>query len=406
MAVALTLRSTFKFIMCGLETAIPYTPHLISKPFMKLVPLLFFLPLAGYAAAPRPVADAEHKVIYRQAGQYSAFPRFYQLSDGSLHVRFGARVTSSHIEPRSETKQFISRDGGRTWRSTEQDLTNPTWATGPSKPGRLVDPNAHAWRYVDASRRAEFEQQGIEVRDSPDGRVAYAYGCYVRTSEDYGASWQESEIAVPPKGLIMAFLGPATDLRLDADTLLCAVYGRPTANFRFYESWLLRSEDDGANWDFLTIAADPEEKRSFGETSIAQAANGDIVAMMRTEPALGTKMWMAYSKDRGKTWSKAVETPLHGHPPHLLTLRDGTMLCTYGFRDDPIGIRAALSRDNGRTWLEEDIVSLRADGAGRPGDNGYPLSTELEDGTLVSVYYITRDGITGVEATRWQNPWN
>ena len=46
-----------------------------------------------------------------------------------------------------------------------------------------------------------------------------------------------------------------------------------------------------------------------------------------------------------------------------------------------------------------------ADGSGRRGDNGYPISTELADGTLVSVYYLTRDGITGVEATRWKAPW-
>ncbi|MDA0347316.1 MAG: sialidase family protein [Verrucomicrobia bacterium] len=372
---------------------------------MKIAWSFLFFPLIAFAMEPRSVPEAEHVVIYRQAGQYSAFPRLFKLPDGTLHVHFRARVTSSHLEPRSETKQFVSKDGGRTWQPTDQDAVDPTWATGPSKPGRLVDANAHAWRYVEASRREEFEKQGIEVRDSPDGRVTYAYGCYVRTSEDNGATWKEREIPVPPKGLIMSFIGPATDLRLDANTLLCSVYGRPTANIRFYETWLLRSENDGRTWDFLTVAADPEKKRSFGETSIEQAANGDIVAMMRTEPALGTKMWTAHSTDRGKTWSKATETNLHGHPPHLLTLRDGTMICTYGYRDEPIGIRTALSRDNGRTWLEKDIVSLRADGSSRGGDNGYPISAELADGSLVSVYYITREGITGVEATRWQNPW-
>ncbi len=357
------------------------------------------------AEEPRPIPNPEHVAIYRQVGQYSAFPRLFKLADDTLHVQFGARVTSSHLEPRSERKRFRSLDGGRTWQPTEDDAMDPTWATGPSQPGRLVDANAHAWRYVEPERREEFESKGIEVRNSPDGRVTYAYGCYVRTSEDNGATWSQREIPVPTQGLIMSFLGPATDLRLDSRTLLCSVYGRPVANLRFYESWLLRSEDDGASWEFVTVAADPDRKRSFGETSIEAAANGDIVAMMRTEPALGTKMWTTRSADQGRNWSTPTETPLHGHPPHLLRLQDGSLLCTYGFRDPPIGIRAALSRDHGRTWQEEDIVSLRSDGSGRPGDNGYPLSVELSDGTLVSVYYITRDGITGVEATRWQNPW-
>lgn len=374
---------------------------------MKTILTILILPIIISLGAqhPRSLTSSEHTVIYRNQDQYSAFPRLYQLPDGTLHVMFRARVTSSHVEPRADTKRFISKDGGQTWQATEDDALNPKWASGPTKPGRLVDANAHAWRYVAADRRDEFERQGIEVRNSPDGRVTYAYGCYVRISEDNGITWTQRDIDVPKKGLIMSFLGPATDLRLDANTILCSVYGRPTANFRFYESWLLRSEDDGNTWNFLTVAADPEQKRSFGETSIEEAANGDIVAMMRTEPALGTKMWTAHSTDRGKTWSKAVETNLHGHPPHLLTLSDGNMLCAYGFRDEPIGIRAALSRDNGRTWLEEDIVSLRSDGSGRPSDNGYPLTVELEDGSLVSVYYITRDGITGIEATRWENPW-
>lgn len=354
---------------------------------------------------PRAVEGATHIVIHRQAGQYSAFPILYQLPDESrtLYVHFGAGVTSSHLEPRREPMNFLSTDGGRTWMKTPRTEPNPAWA---SAPGRLVEPDAHAWRYVDASRRAEFEARGIEVRNSPDGRVTYAYGCFVRTSADGGATWQQREIDVPAKGLIMGYHDPATYVRLDARTILRAVYGRPTANVRFYEAWLLRSEDDGATWSFLTLAADPAKKRSFGETAIVAAANGDIVAMMRTEPALGTKMWTAHSSDRGKTWSPAVETPLHGHPAHLLRLRDGTLLCTYGFRDDPIGIRAAFSHDHGRTWPVNEIVSLRADGSGRPGDNGYPISTELADGTLLSVYYLTRDGITGVEATRWKTPRN
>ncbi len=363
------------------------------------------------AATPPPtpllVRGAEHVVIHRQAGVYSAFPILYVLPDEfrTLYVHFGAGVTSSHLEPRRDPMNFISADGGRTWEKTTRREPNPAWATGPTRPGRLVEPDAHAWRYVDASRRAEFEARGIEVRNSPDGRVTYAYGCYVRTSEDGGATWEKRELEVPAKGLIMTYHDSASYVRLDARTILRAVYGRPTANIRFYEVWLLRSEDDGATWNFLPLAADPEKKRSFGETALAQAANGDLVAMMRTEPALGSKMWLTRSADRGKTWTKPLETPLHGHPAHLLRWRDGTLLCTYGFRDEPIGIRAALSRDHGVTWREKDIVSLRHDGSGRPGDNGYPLSAELPDGTLVSVYYLTRDGVTGVEATRWKNPW-
>jgi hypothetical protein len=371
---------------------------------MKAATLLCLLPLVAFAATPPQVPGVEHVVIHRQAGVYSAFPTLYQLPDEfrTLTVHFGAGVTSSHVEPRREPMNFISTDGGRTWEKSSRRESNPTWA---STPGRLVVPDAHGWRYVESSRRAEFESPGIEVRNSPDGRVTYAYDCFLRTSEDGGVTWKDRDLDVPAKGLIMSYHDPATYLRLDLRTILRVVYGRPVANVRFYETWLMRSVDDGATWDFLTLAADPEKKQSFGETALVQAANGDLVAMMRTEPALGTRMWTTRSTDRGKTWTKPSETPLLGHPAHLLRLRDGTLLCTYGFRDEPIGIRAAFSRDDGRTWPEDEIVSLRADGSGRPGDNGYPISTELADGTIVSVYYLTRNGVTGVEATRWKSAW-
>ena len=372
---------------------------------LRLIPSAITLALAlstVRGAPPPPVPGAEHIVIQRQAGVWSSFPIIYQLPDEfrTLCVQFGARMTASHVEPRSERMNFVSTDGGRTWQKSPRAAPNPAWATGPSRPGRLVVADAHGWRYVEASRRSEFEARGIEVRNSPDGRVTYAYGCYVRTSDDGGATWQQREIEVPAKGLIMTYHDPASYVRLDARTILRAVYGKPLANIRHYEVWLLRSEDDGATWNFSTLAADPDRKRSFGETALVQAGNGDLVAMMRTEPMLGSKMWSTRSADRGRTWSKPVESPLHGHPAHLLRLRDATLLCTYGFRDAPIGIRAAFSHDHGRTWPENEIVALRADGSST--DSGYPISTELADGTLVTVYYLTRDGITGVEVTRWQ----
>ncbi len=383
----------------------------LPRPWWCLAGALLLGPLGSAAAdsapaAPLPlVPGAEHVVIQRRAGVWSSFPIIYQLPDErrTLSVQFGARVTASHVEPRSERMNFVSTDGGRTWRKSPRPEPNPAWSTGPSHPGRLVVADAHGWRYVAKERRGEFEARGIEVRNSPDGRVTYAYGCYARTSEDGGATWQQREIEVPAKGLIMTYHDPASYLRLDARTVLRAVYGKPVANVRHYEVWLLRSDDDGATWAFSTLAADPDRKRSFGETALVQAANGDLVAMMRTEPALGSRMWTTRSADRGRTWSKPVESPLLGHPAHLLRLRDGSLLCTYGHRNAPIGIRATVSHDHGRTWPENKIVALRTDGAST--DSGYPISTELPDGTLVSVYYITRDGITGVEVTRWANPW-
>ena len=38
-------------------------------------------------------------------------------------------------------------------------------------------------------------------------------------------------------------------------------------------------------------------------------------------------------------------------------------------------------------------------------DLGYPLSVQLADDSIFTVYYMTIGGITHVAATRWQLPW-
>jgi hypothetical protein len=60
-----------------------------------------------------------------------------------------------------------------------------------------------------------------------------------------------------------------------------------------------------------------------------------------------------------------------------------------------------VSRDQGDTWDIEREIVMRDDGGSR--DLGYPSSTQLADGRVVTVYYIHGvDGIRHIAATRWQ----
>ena len=70
-------------------------------------------------------------------------------------------------------------------------------------------------------------------------------------------------------------------------------------------------------------------------------------------------------------------------PSHLLRLRDGRLLMTYGYRRAPFGNLARISEDHGRTWSAALVIS--DDGAG--SDLGYPSTVELADGQLVTVWY-------------------
>src|SRR5439155_22257192 len=86
--------------------------------------------------------------------------------------------------------------------------------------------------------------------------------------------------------------------------------------------------------------------------------------------------------------SRPRSTGMGGYPSHLLRLRDGRLLMTYGHRRRPLGNQARVSRDHGRTWSEPLILS----DDGTSTDLGYPSTVQLEDGRLLTVWYEVRKG--------------
>lgn len=118
--------------------------------------------------------------------------------------------------------------------------------------------------------------------------------------------------------------------------------------------------------------------------------DGRIICHIRVQQALHDEertftLYQSESVDGGRTWTKPV--PLldrcGGAPGHLLLLSSGVLISTYGYRLAPFGIRVMVSRDLGRTW-ETDLVLCD----GFPtGDLGYPATVELQDGSLLTVFY-------------------
>jgi hypothetical protein len=109
------------------------------------------------------------------------------------------------------------------------------------------------------------------------------------------------------------------------------------------------------------------------------------------------------SMDCGATWSMPVATSTWGRPPHLLTVADGCLLCTYGYRRGPFGIRARFSADYGATWEIAQEVVLRDDLSGP--DLGYPATLEVKAGRFVTTFYAADDaGVSGIEGIFWNAP--
>jgi hypothetical protein len=81
-------------------------------------------------------------------------------------------------------------------------------------------------------------------------------------------------------------------------------------------------------------------------------------------------------------------------------LQDGRVLATYGHRRPPFGVRACLSEDEGETWDVANEKVIRDDGLDR--DMGYPSSEQLDDGSILTVYYWhEEDQIRHLVSSRW-----
>ena len=150
----------------------------------------------------------------------------------------------------------------------------------------------------------------------------------------------------------------------------------------------------------------------FGEPHITQLPSGRVLVSFRCTAIAyddtrdDLNVWIAWSDDNGRTWSAPQRTELLGFPPHLLVLKDGRTVCTYGYRRAPFGERACVSND-GITWDPANEIILRDDNGGY--DLGYPASIETTPGEVLSVYYQKpqldpadkHKYKVGIYATRW-----
>lgn len=140
-----------------------------------------------------------------------------------------------------------------------------------------------------------------------------------------------------------------------------------------------------------------------------QLDDGTILAHIRVQcyPIKVFTLYQSKSTDGGRTWSKPYPILARegGAPAHLLQHSSGLLICTYGYRGEPMrtppfGIKVMFSQDNGETWSKsEDIyvneVSL---------DLGYPSTVELKDGSLLTVFYahLATDAPAVILQQKWR----
>lgn len=141
--------------------------------------------------------------------------------------------------------------------------------------------------------------------------------------------------------------------------------------------------------------------------------NGTILCHFRVERTWDIfTLYQTESHDGGKTWTKPhqILDDLGGAPAHLLKLSSGAIVSTYGYRRDPVAVKAMISYDNGKTWdTDDNIIYTNPDFTDnfdtrmKRWDMGYPATVELNDGSLLTVFYIhpTEDAPPVIMKQKW-----
>ena len=365
--------------------------------------------------------DFQHIVIHKSTDFDSRYPEVIRLRNGDLVVIFrqqairpnqgdggGDRATHFHDDTQSRIVLVRSRDDGLTWDASTlviidqvndaQDRNLAMIAQVSS--GELIANGMRITAHLDNTTAA---QMGTDRAIRPD-RQGRLFGnrvfdsVYLVRSMDNGHTWSETEpFSVGPMSYF-THTGKTGVVELPDGTWLLPLSGHTTSD-PTGRVFIARSRDQGKTWaEPSTVAYDPEGKLGFAEPPLLRLASGRLLTMLRTSRK--DYLYQAFSMDDGWTWQGLKQSPVWGFPCSVVELKSGRVLCTYGHRREPFGVRAAFSYDEGETWDMEHEVVIRDDGIN--GVLGYPASIQLNDGRLLSVYYFHgADGIKYIGSSIW-----
>ncbi len=356
--------------------------------------------------------SCEHAVVYRDDEYFAAWPfngGLWQFADGEVAAGFvRGRCTyedaSTHHHEvdnaRGEHMVIRSRDGGVNWDADDMTLVYrrpdldeslrqaPPWLESEAP----ADPNADGFCLL----------AGFGIPPHEDQKASF-----IMRSLDRGRTWSRP---LRPAAYRYNFLSirPGYCVRDDGTILIFGIANdAPTPTEADAFPVVYASKDGGVHWHLLGhIEPVPRKPMCImGDPLILP--DGTILAAFRREHG----HWAAYTQiyrslDGGRTWAFLSRPNDWGAPANLVRLPDGRIVCVYGYRQAPCGIRACCSEDGGATWGPEFI--LRADGGS--ADLGYPRTLLRPDGSLLTVYYFNdRDdpiqhhgGVRYIVATSWR----
>lgn len=376
--------------------------------FMSIAALFWGLFALNKKPKPEPLPTEieileDAKTILENPGgifNYFAWPSIARLQNGELAVTCSG-FRRGHICPFGQAVMMTSSDEGRTYSPAaaiiETPLDDRDAGVVPFGENGVIVTSFNNTRAAQRNwnpNNAEYMAYVDTITDEDEARYL---GSTYRLSADGGETFGEI--------LISPVTSPHGPTALNDGTLLWV--GRTFAEDDVFdendriEAW--RIDPDGA---MAFVGAVPPIHRNGAqinacEPSAIQLPDGTLLCHFRAENGLFT-VFQTRSTDGGKTWSEPEQllSDRGGSPPHLYLHSSGVLISVYGYRNEPYGVRLMLSSDMGETW-KTDIVLWDK---GVSSDLGYPATVELNDGTLLTVFYAqdSADGPAVIKQIRWK----
>ena len=331
--------------------------------------------IVGFACESRPLAAKETEILKITVGEPTKLsPLGYQNSSSLAVSRTG--TVAAFYEQRYAPYYFyrISNDAGLTW---GPELTPPRLQHGGAACVGLRDGGVIKVLASGSTARGEAESRVAPM----EGEFKDGWFTLHSTLAWFDDDFRHHELApvqvympdaVTTKQTQLAGVTswPIFDkgkiLQLPSGDLLAPMYGLFKGDTKS-RVVLSRSSDRGHTWRYhATVAAgaqDPNPElpgQYIGscEPSIELLPNGQMICVFRTQfshyPGEYRPMYVCWSNDRGKTWTRPVPTKPHlmNIWPTLQVLDNGVLACIYGRP----GFHVAFSLDDGHTW--QDRISF------------------------------------------------
>ncbi len=336
--------------------------------------------IANYLTVPK-----ENVIVFYEKGRFAGWPANNGVwSWGNeilvgFHLSYYKESSSGHSRDRDRGQvKMLARslDGGQTWSIEDPSNYIDDAPTRTPCPGNI-----------------NFAHPGFAMHVD-DVKFVYSYdrgktwkGMFLFNDMGVGELTSRTDYIVNGPGDCLLFTSSKQDGVVESnyqDRALCA---RTTDGGKTFvlQGWMTH--------DLKVRSVMPATVR-LSDTDLVSAMRRKHSTRIKGGPKI-TKNWIdtSVSNDNGKTWkflSKVAVTDRgdnNGNPPSMVKLKDGRLCVAYCYRASPIGLRAKISSDNGRTWGKE--IMLRKDG--RTWDLGYSRMVVRPDGKVVTIYYYTTE---------------